>query len=402
MAKKYTKLVDENDLISKYSVEPFRILVNSRCDRYIDTINRSISCDIQPDDWKKEYKHYHMSDCSTLSYPQNEYEYRIENYDISDYEEFTILAPKIICHTIGFDVRIEKRYDILFYISKHKETKEITIRNDCQCRNLGMANLSSGKNIAAAIGGFKKEISEFTGYAEERVDEFLKMLERDWTEVHNYDLSTLFLFAEKGSFFEKWENIKDYYNFLSYFRGSINSTKNYFAACSKEEFFREGFRIPKKMINVMKNFKSFMTDRYYSAYYIRSISDNNYLRLENYPEELQNIIIYYCNGIIDSGQLKVFLDKYLPEDFYNNNIVEAFRRFIIRIFPITNKIEDFKVICNNLVKEGIEIKPENMSIRLLSALQNKDNYEDTYQMVEMLLENNDYLKVFDVVAGVAE
>ena len=152
----------------------------------------------------------------------------------------------------------------------------------------------------------------------------------------------------------------------------------------------------------MKNFKSFMTDRYYSAYYIRSISDNNYLRLENYPEELQNIIIYYCNGIIDSGQLKVFLDKYSPEDFYNNNIVEAFRRFIIRIFPITNKIEDFKVICSNLVKEGIEIKPENMSIRLLSALQNKDNYEDTYQMVEMLLENNDYLKVFDVVAGVAE
>ena len=53
MAKKYTKLVDENDLISKYSVEPFRILVNSRCDRYVDTINRNVVCDIQPDDWKK-------------------------------------------------------------------------------------------------------------------------------------------------------------------------------------------------------------------------------------------------------------------------------------------------------------------------------------------------------------
>lgn len=384
MAKKYTRLEDLENLAEQYEIKNFSITVNSRAHRYIDFKKKLVYCENEVPGNYESGKHFSIHESVTLIKPE-EYKLAVETIEETNETHVVFYVPKIMCRVSGLDVRITKEFDELLRIEPNFKGKSYCYDNDLYRRDF-----LNGKYIANIVEENIDVITSTLGISEENIRKFEKsLIEFNNARGNGVLFSKVFLYAKNG-FFSDFEEVQKFHNFIDkndYCRIFSKKDAEYFLSVTKKCFFEDIAKLPEILIDWvrMKSFTSFLRSSYYS------VDDMDLLRLNNYPERFQLVVKYYIeNGTFKQDEIYTILNTFPPEYWVDDDMIEAFRRFVIKFKPVL-ELKRFHNAVELIRSIDRKVTKNLMNVKILSSIVNEEIFNEKgicSSEIEMFLEGN--------------
>lgn len=381
--KKYSVL-DGLDVLKKYNFKEFRVTINSRAKRVVHE-NGTITCGFDEFSCATNVPHYHFHNSVTI-YTDS------KNFSLlKDENSISIVIPQVVMSAQDEFLLIKERMACVLKIDNHSVS-------------FPFRRPSMGQDVSRdSVWEFIENNIDFFyngPIVKEKLDMAFSMMKTfdvsfNESSVHSNLMSMALNYFPSTKFFSDGK-FKNYTHFIN--SSVFNSNVSYYIGnrLSKNMPVNDicdildEMRIPKFLKNCFEN-----------ANAIKFLKSNswsiamNYLHLlDDYPIEVQNLLLHYCiNGDITIENACRFARIYQSDMFNEEDTILAFRKFLIKDYKRLD-ISDFYNFVNSLKEEKIVVNSRTANIRFMSSMENRMHAEeisilpDRLDVFEELLERD--------------